>query len=208
MRHRVATLAAILLTPGLADAQGAARPAGNPATVGVVAPRPAAPAGHEPRVRPGRSITGGRAAAGAPPNVVHRPNVGGPVAVLPCPYERLRHRGRIFFHCHGVFYVTRHGRYEVSESPVGATVRGLPDGTETLEVDGRTIYYFDGVFYSAGRRRGEYVVIEAPIGAVVGHLPSDAEEVVIAGRAYLVARGVAYLEVTRDGERWFVVSRP
>lgn len=220
--HGVAASALALVATSLvlapqAQAQARARPAApSPprATTGVVAPRPAAPAGHEPRVRPGRSQTAGRTGfpvAGAPPNVARPPNVGripGFLPHLPGPFTRLRVGGRIYYYCLGGFYVRQPGGYELSEAPAGAVVRSLPRGHEEIELGGRTLFYHAGVFYEPGRRPGEYVVVRAPLGAVVGHLPADAVETVIGGVTYHLARGVYYLAVRRDGALVYVVTDP
>lgn len=214
MNRRIgAGLAVLLVLPGAALAQSGARatPAGSPAAIGVLAPRPAAPAGHEPRVRAGQSLIGTRTGIGARPNVVHTPNVGGELPVLrhlPGPFTRLRVGGKLFYYCLGTFYTRHAGGYALTEPPDGAVVRSLPAGHETLELGGRILFYHDGVFYEPGRRAGEYVVVEAPEGAVVGTLPRDATELRIGGRLYYVARGVTYLPVRRAGEQSYVVTRP
>lgn len=205
--------AAFLAFPDPAHAQSGARarPAGSPATIGVVAPRPAAAPGHEPRVRAGRSLTGSRTTLGARPNVDHAPNVGGGEPILPYlpgPFTRIRVGGKVFYYCLGAFYTRHSAGYAIAESPVGAVVRSLPADYETIEFGNRTLFYLDGVFYEGGRRSGEYVVVAAPIGAVVGHLPRDAVEVKIGDQVYHVARGVYYLPVRRDGELTYVVTRP
>ncbi len=209
----VAATAVLLAFPEPAHAQSEARarPSGSPATIGVVAPRPAAAPGHEPRVRAGRSLTGSRTALGARPNVDHAPNVGGHGPILPYlpgPFTRVRVGGKIFYYCLGTFYTRHSTGYAVAESPVGAVVRSLPAGYETIELGNRTLFYRDGVFYEEGRRTGEYVVVAAPIGAVVGHLPRDAVDVRIGDQVYHVARGVYYLPVRRDGKLAYVVTRP
>lgn len=187
----------------------ATRP-GSPAATGVIAPRPAAAPDHEPRLRPGRSLTAGRAAPGAP-NVARPPNVGGPgtrVPHLPGPFTRFRHGGRIYFYCLGAFYVGSSGAYEEVEPPIGAIVHTLPPDYETFELGGRTFYYHDGVFYARGRRGGEYEVVRAPVGAVVEELPLGAVEVEVAGRRLYVYRGVYYVSVQREGRRAWVVTVP
>jgi hypothetical protein len=203
--------AMILAAPGAASAQAArATPAGSPARIGAVAPRPAAAPDHEPRLRPGRSLTAGRTALGAGPNVARSPNVGPGTRVrhLPGPFTRFRHRGRIFYYCLGGFYVTGSAGYEVVEAPIGAVVHRLPTGYETLEVGGERFYYYDGVFYAPGRRTGEYVVVSAPPGAVVDELPHDAVEVTMNGRRLFEARGVYYVSIRRDGRlSWVVTTR-
>ena len=209
----VAATAVLLTSPGPAHAQSGARArtAGSPAATGVVAPRPAAAPGHEPRVRAGRSLTGTRTALGARPNVAHAPNVGGPGPILPHlpgPFTRIRVGGKIFYYCLGTFYTHHSAGYSIAESPVGAVVRSLPAGHETIELGNRTLFYHDGVFYEEGRRRGEYVVVAAPVGAVVGHLPRDAAEVRIGDQIYYVARRVYYLPVRRGGTLAYVVTRP
>lgn len=212
----LATIAAtvvLLASPEPAHGQSGARarPAGSPAATGVVAPRPTAAPGHEPRVRAGRSLTGTRTALGARPNVDHAPNVGGPGPILPQlpgPFTRIRVGGKLFYYCLGTFYTRHSAGYAIAESPVGAVVRSLPAGHETIELGNRTLFYHDGVFYEVGRRRGEYVVVAAPVGAVVGHLPRDAAEVRIGDQIYHVARGVYYLPVRRGGELAYVVTRP
>lgn len=197
---------------GRATPSGArATPPGSPATVGAVAPSPAAAPDHEPRLRPGRSLTGGRTARGGPPNVARSPNVGGPgthVRHLPGPFTRFRHRGRIFYYCFGGFYVNDAAGYEVVEAPAGAIVRTLPAGYEELEVGGETFFYYDGVFYAKGRRARGYVVVQAPVGAVVRKLPHDVVEVVIGRRQLFRARGVYYVSVRRDGRLLWVVTVP
>lgn len=203
----------LLASPEPAHAQSGARarPAGSPATIGVVAPRPAAAPGHEPRVRAGRSLTGARTSLGARPNVDHAPNVGGPAPILPHlpgPFTRIRVGGKVFYFCLGTFYTRHSAGYAVAESPVGAVVRSLPAGYETIELGSRTLFYYDGVFYERGRRTGVYVVVAAPVGAVVGSLPRDTAEVRIGDQIYQVARGVYYLPVRRDGELAYVVTRP
>ena len=209
----VAATAVLLAFPAPAEAQSGARarPAGSPATTGVVAPRPAAAPDHEPRVRAGRSPTFGRTSLGAPPNVDHAPNVGGPgplLPYLPGPFTRIRVGGKVFYYCLGTFYTRHSAGYAVAESPVGAVVRSLPAGHETIELGNRVLFYHDGVFYERGRRTGEYVVVAAPVGAIVGHLPPDAAQVRVGDQIYHVARGVYYLPVRRDGELAYVVTRP
>lgn len=181
-------------------------PARSPARIGVVAPRPAAAPDHEPRLRPGRSITGGRTSLHAPPNVAHAANVGEPIPSLPGPSTRVRFGGRLFYYCLGGFYVRHAGGYEAVDPPHGAVVRTLPAGYETLKIAGRTVYYFDGVFYEDGRRRGEYVVVPAPAGAVVGQLPRDAVEIRSAAGVRYRAGGVVYVPVERGAETVYVVS--
>lgn len=206
----LAALALLLIAgPATAQSGGRATPPANPATVGVVAPRPTAPSGHEPRVRPGRSLTAGRSTLGARPNVAHPPNVGGGTTVrhLPGPFTRLRVGSRIFFYCLGGFYRSHSDGYEQVPAPAGAVVRSLPAGAEQIELGGRMLWYHDGVFYEAGRRPGEYVVIRAPIGAIVSRLPEDAVEVSIRGAVHYEARGVTYVPVRREGEVSYVVTR-
>ncbi|MFW6089635.1 MAG: DUF6515 family protein, partial [Gemmatimonadota bacterium] len=201
----VAAATLLLAAPGPVHGQSGARarPAGSPATIGVVAPRPVAPAGHEPRVRAGRSSTGARTSLGARPNVDHAPNVGGHgplLPYLPGPFTRVRVGGKLFYYCLGSFYTRHSDGYALAESPVGAVVRTLPAGHETIELGNRTLFYHDGVFYERGRRAGEYVVVAAPAGAVVGELPRHAAEVRIGDQTYYLARGIYYLPVRRDGE--------
>ncbi|MGD8495083.1 MAG: DUF6515 family protein [Gemmatimonadales bacterium] len=201
----------------LAAQSGRATPAGahstrpgSPAAIGVVAPGPAAAPDHEPRLRPGRSLTAGHAAPGAP-NVARPPNVGGPgtrVPHLPGPFTRFRHGGRIYYYCLGDFYVGSSGAYEEVEPPIGAVVHTLPPDYETFELGGRTFYYHDGVFYAPGRRVGEYEVVRAPVGAVVAELPRGAVEIELAGRRLYVYRGVYYVSVQREGDRAWVVTVP
>lgn len=211
-------VALCLATPApLAAQSGRAAPAGaratrpgSPAAIGVIAPRPAAAPDHEPRLRPGRSLTGGRAAPGAP-NLARPPNLGGPgtrVPHLPGPFTRFRHGGRIYYYCLGAFYVGSSGAYEEVEPPIGAVVHTLPPGYETFELGGRVFYYHDGVFYAPGRRDGEYEVVRAPVGAVVGELPREAVEVEVAGRRLYVYRDVYYVSVQREGRRAWVVTVP
>jgi len=188
-----------------------ATPPGSPATVGAVPPRPAAAPDHEPRLRPGRSLTAGRTALGGQPNVVRSPNVGGPgtrVRHLPGPFTRLRLGGRIFYYCLGGFYVNHAAGYEVVDAPAGAVVHTLPAGYEELEVGGEIFFYYDGVFYATGRRAREYVVVQAPVGAVVQKLPHDAVEALIGQRRLFQARGVYYVSVRRDGRLLWVVTVP
>lgn len=209
----VTATAVLLAFPEPAHAQSGARgrPAGSPATIGVVAPRPAAAPDHEPRVRAGRSATGARTSLGARPNVDHAPNVGGSgpfLPYLPGPFTRIRLGGKVFYYCLGTFYTRHSAGYAVAESPVGAVVRSLPAGHETIELGNRILFYHEGVFYEQARRTGEYVVVSAPVGAVVGHLPRDAAQVRVGDQIYHVARGVYYLPVRRDGELAYVVTRP
>jgi len=203
-------LGGLLALPGPALGQADARATrpGNPAAVGVVAPRPPAAPDHQPRARPGRSLTAGRTPLHAPPNVARPPNVGGTVPHLPGPFTRMRFAGRIYFYCLGAFYRTHRDGYERVPAPAGAVVRALPSGAEELEHGGRTIWYRDGVFYEAGRRPGEYVVIPAPLGAVVSRLPEDAVEVRIGGLLHYESGGVYYVPVRRHGELGYVVTRP
>lgn len=200
-----------LTSPAFAQAGRArATPPSAAARTGAVAPRPAIPAEHEPRIRAGRSATGARTAPGTRPNVAHGPNVGdGPIVRhLPGPFTRLRVHGAVFYYCLGSFYTRHANGYQVVTPPEGTVVRSLPHGHETIEFGERTLYYFDGVFYEEGRRRGEYIVVRAPVGAVVGHLPGDASEVRVGDQLYYRARGVYYLEVRRGGRVAYVVTPP
>lgn len=215
--------AAVLLVPATSAAQSTgarATPPRSPATVGAVAPRPAA--GTPPRTnhrpasareaRPGLLLPGAR-----PANVAHRPNVGPPGAYhpigttirsLPGAHTRFRLGAAWYYYCLGTFYHRSTRGYEVVEAPAGATVGSLPAGAEEIEIGGRILYYYDGEFYAAGRRAGTYVVVAAPDGAIVGHLPHDAVEVAVRGTTYFLARGVYYLPVRRGGLTEYVVSSP
>lgn len=219
--RRTAVLVALaaFAVPATASAQaGRATPAGaratpphSPATIGVVAPRPPAASDHEPRLRPGRSLTAGRTALGGLPNVARSPNTAAPgtrVRHLPGPFTRFRHGGRIVYYCLGGFYVNDPGGFAVVEAPTGAVVHSLPPGYERLEVGGEIFYFYDGVFYAPGGRAGEYVVVPAPVGAVVSELPHEAVEVVIGGRRLFRARGVYYLSVRLEGRISWVVTVP
>lgn len=218
--------AAVLLIPVIpssasAQSSGArATPPRSPATVGVVAPRPAA--GTPPRTnhrppsardaRPGLLLPGSR-----PANVAHLPNVGPPGAYtpigttipsLPGAHTRLRFGAHWYYYCLGTFYSRTSGGFQVVAAPVGGTVASLPADAEEIEVGGRVHYYYDGEFYTAGRKAGTYVVVSAPLGAIVGHLPHDAVAIDVRGTTYFLARGVTYLPVRRAGLTEYVVSSP
>lgn len=95
------------------------------------------------------------------PRVIYRPayrlpyqyNHYGPafgirINVLPFGYNRFFIGNDPFYYCDGIYYRPyKTGGYEVTQPPLGATVKHLPSGAKVTVIDGQKYYELGGTFY-------------------------------------------------------------